>query len=299
MAKRLALATATILVCGGFAIPIPSGAVTADEACTLTLSDDDFDRAIQTTLDYLERHNSLPADRHASFLAAFPELRDVEADVQRRIRDEELGVYLNDAHFADPTTIEYSYAVEAFAKQGLPEDVAAWYLMRHSPTRVHATPSFDEIQGFHQLNATGGELPLGEDDPEWFAHTGKATDVDGVAEELRAEFPELRAELAQRWATHLVTTGTYDTFRAVDAYADRIDQTKAACEAEQPTLDHAASAATVTATTTEVPDTGASISDKPEPATAAGTDIGPVIAGIVMLLGILGYGAFAYTTFYA
>ena len=99
-----------------------------------------------------------------------------------------------------------------------------------------------------------------------------ATDPEAVAEQLTQEFPGLMLADATRWADTLTSTATYENLRAVDRYANYFDQQDAQCEA-----DHAEPTET------------------PEPE----TDIIPIIAGVLMLLGIFGYGAFAYTHFYA
>lgn len=278
MAKRYALATAVALTCGGFVVP-HAHAAPAEQACTVELDPESFAQATDTAHRYLERDTRQSRDRYASFRAAFPELATVEADVQRRIRDEELGVYLAEEHFADPSTIEYRYAVERFAEEDLPESVAAWYLSRHALTRIQVTPPMDDIEKYHAFVATEGHIPVGPDDPEWFVHTGIATDPEGIAAALQARFEQLSTPMAQRWAEKLATTRSYETARAVDAYADRFESARRDCEAQRLQGQGMAGAAT----------------QAPAPQTRPAA----VIAGVVMLLGLLGYGAFAYVTYYA
>lgn len=255
-----------MLTCGGVVVA-PAHAAQAEPAaqvCTVELDAEEFARATNTAHRFLEREERLSQDRYASFLAAFPELTSVETDVRRRIREEELGIYLANEHFADPSTVEYRYAVERFAELGLPEDVAAWYLSRHSPTRTNVTPPMDEIEKYHALVATKGHVPVGAKDPVWFVRTGLATDTAGIAAGLQERFPQLAAPLAQRWAEKLATTPTYANFRAVDAYAERFAAARHECEAQN----------------------------------LAGAPTWPLVAGIAMLLSVLGYGVFAYATFY-
>ena len=268
-----------MLTCGGFAVPTAHAApaVQTAQVCTVELDSEEFLKATDTAHRYLEREERLSQDRYASLLAAFPELASVETDVRRRIRDEELGIYLANEHFADPSTIEYRYAVERFAELGLPEDVAAWYLSRHAPTRTNVTPPMDEIEKYHALVATKGHIPVGAEDQTWFIHTGLATDTAGIATGLQERFPQLTAPLAQRWAEKLATTPTYDNFRAVDAYAERFEAARHECKAQN-----------LAGAKPQVPDLHP----------AASPDW-PLVTGIVMLLGLLGYGAFAYVTFYA
>ena len=274
MRTLAALATATALVCGGVAVaPIPAASAAT---CTLTMEPEAFGAASDAAHLYLEREANLIYARYGSFVEAFPEVRSVESGVRRRILEEALGIYIDDAHFADPTTTEHAYALEAFVDLGLPESVANWYLQRHSPTQTTHNPQITEVEHYKDFVATDGQVPVGKDAPDWFAPTGVATDPEAVAEQLTQEFPGLTLADATRWADTLTSTATYENLRAVDRYANYFDQQDAQCEA-----DHAEP----TETPTETP--------QPE------TDFIPIIAGVLMLLGIFGYGAFAYTHFYA
>lgn len=135
----------------------------------------------------------------------------------------------------------------------------------------------DEIEKYHALVATKGHIPVGAEDQAWFIHTGLATDTAGIAAGLQERFPQLTAPLAQRWAEKLATTPTYDNFRAVDAYAERFEAARHECKAQN-----------LAGAKPQVPDLH-----------PAANPVWPLITGIVMLLGLLGYGAFAYVTFYA